>query len=105
MIASKSLTIKEVINQIDKIFSLQEDVLDLKKKISTRESKKGEELTALHKQVCRLHENIIDIEKKTDHFSQVNDRKFRQIWEMKTAEANALLEKVKHFRKSIKIIQ
>lgn len=73
---------------------MHEEATQLRKKIEEKESETKQNLAKLNREICRLRKNIVDIEKKADHFSEVNDRKFQQIWDMKTQEASGLLEKI-----------
>jgi dynein regulatory complex protein 1 len=70
-------------------------VNNLKKKIAKTEESTKTESAQLTEEVMRLHHNILDIEKKADHFAEVNDRKYQQVWELNKDTAKKLLDKVR----------
>lgn len=61
-----------------------------------RESEAAAEIEAarLHDEISRLHQNITDIEKKANHFANINDRRYHQVWNLRQETANKLLDKV-----------
>jgi dynein regulatory complex protein 1 len=74
---------------------LQDVVNDLKKKIAETEKSTETESARLTEEVKRLQHNIIDIESKADHFAEVNDRKYQQVWNLNRDTAKKLLDKVR----------
>lgn len=68
---------------------------DLKKKIAETEKSTKTESARLTEEVKRLHHNIIDIEGKADHFAEMNDRKYQQVWNLNRDTAKKLLDKVR----------
>jgi dynein regulatory complex protein 1 len=70
-------------------------VNDLKKKIAETEKSTKTESARLTEELKRLQHNVIDTEKKADHFAEMNDRKFRQVWKLNRDTAKKLLDKVK----------
>jgi hypothetical protein len=70
-------------------------VNDLKKKIAETETSTKAESARLTEEVKRLHHNILDIENKADHFADVNDRKYQQVWKLNRDTAKKLLDKVR----------
>jgi hypothetical protein len=70
-------------------------VNDLKKKIAETEKSIKTESAQLIEEVKRLHHNIIGIEGKADHFAEINDRKYQQVWNLNTDIAKKLLNKVR----------
>lgn len=63
-----------------------------------RESEAAAEIETvrLHEEITRLHQNIGDIEKKANHFANINDRRYQQVWNLRQETANKLLSKVGH---------
>lgn len=70
-------------------------VNSLKKKIAETEKSTKTESAQLTDEVMRLHHNIMDIEKKADHFAEVNDKKYQQVWKLNKDTAKKLLDKVR----------
>lgn len=66
----------------------------LKKKIQEKQNATEQELQRLTQEVKRYHTNVVDIERKADHFSQVNEEKYQNIWDMKAEEAKEYLDKI-----------
>lgn len=52
------------------------------------------EIQRLTDQVIKAHKNISDLMEKSNHFTSINDKKYMQIWDMNTKNANELLDKV-----------
>ncbi|KDR12480.1 dynein regulatory complex protein 1 isoform X2 [Zootermopsis nevadensis] len=77
-----------------RINRLQDVVNNLKKKIAETEESTETESARLTEEVMRLQHNILDIEKKADHFAEVNDRKYQQVWELNRDTAKTVLDKV-----------
>nr|CAD7392389.1 unnamed protein product [Timema cristinae] len=73
---------------------LQDMVNVLRRRIVETERSSSQETTRLTEEVVRLHRNIVDIENKAGHFTQVNDSKYNQLWQLNTDTARALLDKV-----------
>lgn len=66
----------------------------LKKKIEEKRMETEDEVKKLTKDVERYHANVLETEKKVEHMSHVNDSKFQNIWDMKSEEAQVLIDKV-----------
>ncbi|KAL0274630.1 UNVERIFIED_CONTAM: hypothetical protein PYX00_002719 [Menopon gallinae] len=81
-------------HQKRKLNKLQDIVNDLKKKIDEKQSNTESELRRLHQDVLRFHDNVIDLEKKAEHFSHLNEDTYQNIWEMKDQEAREKLQKI-----------
>nr|CAD7426698.1 unnamed protein product [Timema monikensis] len=77
-----------------RINKLQDMVNVLRRRIVETERSSSQETTRLTEEVVRLHRNIVDIENKAGHFTQVNDSKYNQLWQLNTDTARALLDKV-----------
>jgi hypothetical protein len=70
-------------------------VNSLKRKIAETEELTKTESAKLTEEVLKLNHNIFGIEKKADHFAEVNDRKYRHVWELNKDTAKKLLDKVR----------
>nr|CAD7399911.1 unnamed protein product [Timema poppensis] len=77
-----------------RINKLQDIVNGLRRRIVETERSSSQETTRLTEEVVRLHRNIVDIENKAGHFTQVNDSKYNQLWQLNTDTARALLDKI-----------
>ncbi|XP_066991987.2 dynein regulatory complex protein 1 [Anabrus simplex] len=76
------------------INKLQDVVNSLKKKIARTENTTRIDTRRLTEEVVRLHRNITEIERKADHFADVNEKKYQEIWELNKDTASKLLEKI-----------
>jgi hypothetical protein len=52
------------------------------------------EIQKLTDQVVKAHKNILDLTIKSNHFTSINDKRYMQIWDMNTSNANLLLNRV-----------
>ncbi|XP_046396367.1 dynein regulatory complex protein 1 [Ischnura elegans] len=77
-----------------KITKLLDQISKLKSKIAETEHKTKVDTAKLTDEVIRLHKNIVDIEDKSEKFSEVNDKKFQGLWKMNQKNIMELLEKV-----------
>jgi hypothetical protein len=75
-------------------FRLQDVINNLKKEISETEKSIETESAWLTEEVIRLQHSIMDIDSKAEHFAEVNDRKYREVWELNRDTAKKLLDKV-----------
>jgi len=73
---------------------LQDVINNLKKEISETEKSIETESARLTEEVIRLQHSIMDIDNKADHFAEMNDRKYQQVWELNRDTAKKLLDKV-----------
>jgi dynein regulatory complex protein 1 len=73
---------------------LQDVINNLKKDISKTEKSTETESAQLTEEVIRLQRSIVDIHSKADHFAEMNDRKYQQVWELNRDAAKKLLDKV-----------
>lgn len=73
---------------------LQDVIHNLKKEISGTEKSIETESAQLTEEVIRLQRSIMEIDSKADHFAEMNDKKYQQVWELNRDTAKKLLEKV-----------
>lgn len=66
----------------------------MKKNYAELEENTRFEIQRLTDQVIKAHKNILDLIKKSNHFTSINDKKYMQIWDMNAKNANKLLDKV-----------
>lgn len=52
------------------------------------------EIKRLRTEVNNLYNKINDVEKKSKHFTSVNEAKFREIWKFNREKVNGLIRKV-----------
>ncbi|KAK6629830.1 hypothetical protein RUM43_003650 [Polyplax serrata] len=81
-------------HQKRRLNKLQDMVNTLKKKIEEKRMETEDEVKKLTKDVERYHANVLETEKKVEHMSHVNDSKFQNIWDMKSEEAQVLIDKI-----------
>lgn len=82
-------------NQQKRRFSrLNETISQMKKKISEAQTSFESEKDKLTAEVMKMHRQIMDLENKADTFSEINNKKYEQIWQMNQEEATSLLNKV-----------
>ncbi|XP_034241497.1 dynein regulatory complex protein 1 [Thrips palmi] len=77
-----------------RINRLQDIANSLRKKMRESEAAAEIETVRLHEEITRLHQNIGDIEKKANHFANINDRRYQQVWNLRQETANKLLSKI-----------
>lgn len=77
-----------------RINKLQDIANSLRKKMRESEASAEIETARLHEELSRLHQNIGDIEKKANHFANMNDRRYHQVWNLRQETANKLLSKI-----------
>ncbi|KAK3927976.1 Dynein regulatory complex protein 1 [Frankliniella fusca] len=77
-----------------RINKLQDIANGLRKKMRESEAAAEIETARLHEEISRLHQNIGDIEKKANHFANINDRRYNQVWNLRQETANELLKKI-----------
>jgi hypothetical protein len=70
-------------------------VNNLKKEVAKTEELTKTESSRLTEEVMRLHHSILATEKKADHFAEVNDRTYQQVWELNEETAKKLVDKVR----------
>ena len=75
-------------------FRLQDLVNTLKRKTDEKRQSTEDEVKKLTKEVERYHANVEETENKALKISEMNEKKFQSIWEMKDDEAKELLNKV-----------
>jgi dynein regulatory complex protein 1 len=73
---------------------LQDVINNLKKEISETDKSIETESARLTEEVIRLQHSIMGIDNKADHFAEMNDRKYQQVWELNRDTAKQLLDKV-----------
>lgn len=66
----------------------------MKKDYAELEENTRIEIERLTDQVVKARKNILDLIEKSNHFTNVNDKKYMQIWDMNVKNANELLDKV-----------
>ncbi|CAL1676124.1 unnamed protein product [Lasius platythorax] len=77
-----------------RINKLQDVINALKKNYAELEENTRFEIERLTDQVIKAHKNILDLVKKSNHFTSINDKKYMQIWDMNAKNANELLDKI-----------
>lgn len=73
---------------------LNETVNYLKNKIQETERHCEMETSKLTKDIKKLHKNIMDLEEKSDVISEINEKKYQNVWQMNQDEGEELLKKV-----------
>ncbi|XP_063244247.1 dynein regulatory complex protein 1 [Bacillus rossius redtenbacheri] len=73
---------------------LQDTVNSLKEKIADKAKHVALEMSRLTDEVKRLKCDITSVEKKGNDFTDANDKKFQQLWDLNTERAKALLDKI-----------
>ncbi|KAG5886055.1 hypothetical protein JTB14_009504 [Gonioctena quinquepunctata] len=73
---------------------LQDIKNELRRKIADYETTTNNNIKKFIDDIKKLHQNILDIEAKADHFAKVNDEKFHQIWELNRKNCQAVLTSI-----------
>ncbi|CAG5095455.1 Similar to drc1: Dynein regulatory complex protein 1 (Danio rerio) [Cotesia congregata] len=77
-----------------RINKLQDIITELKKNYAELENSTRLKIEKLQSQILKTQKSIKELETKSNHFTSVNDRRFMQIWEMNTKNADKLLEEI-----------
>ncbi|RZF47211.1 hypothetical protein LSTR_LSTR004920 [Laodelphax striatellus] len=77
-----------------RINKLQDAATNLRHKINIMEKNSKSEIKRLKSDVLTLYNKISAVEKKADHFSQVNFVKFNQVWKFNKDNAEDVLQKI-----------
>ncbi|XP_076232105.1 dynein regulatory complex protein 1 isoform X2 [Calliopsis andreniformis] len=77
-----------------RINKLQDVVNDLKKTYSDLQESTKQEIQKVTNQILKTHKAILDLEDKSNHLANINDRKYMQIWDMNIETANKLVDKI-----------
>lgn len=67
---------------------------ELKKSYVKLEEDSRSEIQGLTKQVLKAHKNILELEEKSQYFTNINDKKYFQVWDMNVKRVNELVDKV-----------
>lgn len=67
-----------------RINKLQDIVNTLKRKITDYSASTKQQVAKISAEIAKLQQSILDIESKADHFAEINDVKFNQLWDMNT---------------------
>ncbi|XP_043487750.1 dynein regulatory complex protein 1 [Polistes fuscatus] len=73
---------------------LQDTMNELKRTYVKLEEDTRIEIQSLTDQVLKAHENILELEEKSQHFTNINEKKYFQIWDMNVKRANELVDKI-----------
>ncbi|XP_032669249.1 dynein regulatory complex protein 1 isoform X2 [Odontomachus brunneus] len=73
---------------------LQDVINTLRKDYAELEENTRTEIEKLTDQVVKARKNIFDLVEKSSHFTNINDKKYMQIWDMNMKHANELLDKI-----------
>ncbi|KAG8034601.1 hypothetical protein G9C98_007677 [Cotesia typhae] len=77
-----------------RINKLQDIITELKKNYAELENSTRLKIEKLQSQILKTQKSIQELESKSNHFTSVNDKRFMQIWEMNTRNADKLLEQI-----------
>ena len=76
---------------------LQDRVNSLRKVIAETQKSMANESANLTEEIVKFHHNILDMENKADHFAEVNDRIYHQVWQLNKEKAQKYLNRVRFF--------
>ncbi|XP_015599307.1 dynein regulatory complex protein 1 isoform X2 [Cephus cinctus] len=77
-----------------RINKLQDVINGLKKNYAELEENTKMDIQKLTEQVMKAHKNILELERKSDHFTRINEKQYLQIWDMNAKKAEGLVEKI-----------
>lgn len=77
-----------------KINKLQDLINTTRRKISDYKKYASDEIEHLTREVQKLQANVLDIEAKADHFSKINDTKYKQVWDLNRKRAADVLNHI-----------
>lgn len=67
---------------------------ELKKSYVKLEEDSRTEIQGLTDQVLKAHKNILELEDKSQYFTDVNEKKYFQVWDMNVKRVDELVDKV-----------
>lgn len=67
---------------------------ELKKSYVKLEEDTRTEIQGLTDQVLKAHKNILQLEDKSQYFTDVNEKKYFQVWDMNVKRVDELVDKV-----------
>lgn len=67
---------------------------ELKKSYVKLEKDTRTEIQGLTDQVLKAHKNILQLEDKSQYFTDVNEKKYFQVWDMNVKRVDELVDKV-----------
>ncbi|XP_014480631.1 PREDICTED: dynein regulatory complex protein 1 [Dinoponera quadriceps] len=73
---------------------LQDVINALRRDYAELEENTRTEIERLTDQVVKARKNILELVDKSTHFTNINDKKYMQIWDMNMKNANELLDKI-----------
>lgn len=77
-----------------RINKLQDVIVKLSKKISEYERTTENEIKRLNSEIQKLKKGIDDTETKTEHFSFINQQRYRELWDLNVRRAVEVLDKI-----------
>ncbi|KAI4482971.1 hypothetical protein M0802_013547 [Mischocyttarus mexicanus] len=77
-----------------RINKLQDIMNELKRTYVKLEEDTRTEIQSLTDQVLKAYKNILELEQKSQHFTNINEKKYFQIWDMNVKRANELVDKI-----------
>ncbi|KAL2712095.1 dynein regulatory complex protein 1 [Vespula squamosa] len=77
-----------------RINKLQDTLNELKKTYVKLEKDSRLEIQGLTDQVLKAHKNILELEDKSQYFTNINEKKYFQIWDMNVKRVNDLVHKI-----------
>lgn len=80
---------------------LYETIANLRKKIREKTTASNHEIEKLTSEVVKLHAGILDLEKKASLFTEANDKKYQNVWQMNYEECLSQLDKVLQIDKTL----
>lgn len=80
---------------------LYDTIANLRKKIREKTAASNHEIEKLTSEVVKLHAGILDLEKKASLFTETNDKKYQNVWQMNYEECLSQLDKVLQIDKTL----
>lgn len=80
---------------------LYETIATLRQKIRSKTTEGNYEIERLTAEVVKFHASIVDLEKKAELFTEVNEKKYQSVWQMNYEECLQQLDKVLQIDKTL----
>ncbi|XP_046831239.1 dynein regulatory complex protein 1 [Vespa crabro] len=77
-----------------RINKLQDTMNELRKTYVKLEEDSRSEIQGLTDQVLKAHKNILELEEKSQYFTDINEKKYFQVWDMNVKRVNELVDKI-----------
>ncbi|CAG9836947.1 unnamed protein product [Diabrotica balteata] len=69
-------------------------ISELKSSLTSYRENTNKQIKKTSENILKMHQNILDIDSKADHFALTNEKKFNEVWDLNNKDCLALLDKI-----------